>query len=90
MLRNEAGYTVIAEDANYYELTRPADFVRVTEEISDIDRMSLLKRLNTICDFYVDPYFFRNEIEERVKNITRSMSPSHANFCWDWLERNLV
>lgn len=93
MLKHEAGYQIIAETDEYLEFERPADFVKnkpaEKRELTEEVKARLTKRCNAIADIFLDPVAFRDEIVQRIRNITRTMSSVESDFCWDWVERNL-
>lgn len=90
LLTNEAGYSVVTEDRDYIELSRPVGFIRKPRsELSEFEKNALTVRLNRILDLYVDPESFKDEIINRIKNITKTLNALESDFIWEWVGRNI-
>lgn len=91
MLKTEAGYKLVSETNKFMEFERPKDFVRgkAAAELTEEQKDALAKRCDRIADIYLDPIAFRDEIIDRIRNITRTMNSLESDFCWGWVERNL-
>lgn len=94
MLQNEAGYTIVAEDKDSIELTRPFDFVhksnqRYVPEISEAAKNQLRARLNNIVNIYADPDANQLSIMTRIKNMQKTLTSLECDFVDEWVERNI-
>lgn len=90
MLQNEAGYKLMAEDDNFFEWSRDLGFKKGRRTLDPTREYELVKILNRIVDNYDEPMFYKAEIIQRVRNITRTMSNTlESDFCWNWVSRNI-